>query len=245
MFIGKLEEAAMKRNNLWVRPIVILVLMIILMSCSSSAKNAWEARSRLAKMGVELSEQSFFSHVVRNKTEVVNLFIKGGMDPNVAMDDKTALLEACRRGYSGVGLALVEAGADVNAKDSYGVSCLMYSAITGSNKLILGLMDKGADVNARDRYGRSALIEALTTENDIPLNTYKSLIDAGADVNIRIAGGLTPIMLAADGNAQVLRFLIDAGADLNATDDDGIPVVERAKTDPQNYEILIAAGAKE
>lgn len=235
----------MKPKHKLIKPIVFLVPMIMLMACSPSAKQVREAKDRLNQMRVEFDERSFFSHVVQNKPEVVDLFIKAGMDPNVAEDGKTVLQEACRRGYTEVGLALIEAGADVNAQDSYGVSCLMFSAITGSNDLILGLIEKGADVNVQDNYGRSTLIEVLTTENDIPLETYKALIDAGADVNIRIEGELTPIILAADGNAEILRLLIDAGADLNASDDSGISVLQRAKIDPQNYEILKKAGAKE
>jgi len=217
----------------------------MLIACSSSDKEGREAENRLARMGIEFSEQSFLSHVLQNQPEAVNLFIKAGMDPNVAEGDKTVLLEACRRGYTEVGLALIEAGADVDAKDGYGVTCLMFSAITGSNELILKMIEKGADVNAKDKYGRSALIEALTTENDIPLETYKALIDADADVDAQIEGGLTPLMLSADGNVEILQLLIDAGADLNAIDDDGISVLQRAKSDPQNYEILIKAGAKE
>jgi ankyrin repeat protein len=235
----------MKQKRFILKPLVFLIPMMMFMACSPSAKQARKAKDNLAEMGIEFSEQSFFFHVIQNEPEAVNLFVKAGMDPNFAEDGKTVLLEACRRGYSEAGLALIEAGADVDAKDRYGVSCLMFSAITGSNELILKLIEKGADINARDNYGRSALIEALTTENDIPLETYKTLIDAGADVNVRIEGGLTPIMLAADGNAEILRLLIDAGADLNASDDSGISVLQRAKNDPQNYEILKKSGAKE
>jgi ankyrin repeat protein len=234
----------MRQKKLIIKPLIFLIPMIMFMACTPSAKKAREAKDKLAQMGVEYSEQSFFSQIVQNQPEVVNLFLEAGMDPNVVEEEKTALLEACRRGYPEVGLALIEAGADVNAKDTYGVSCLMFSAITGSNELILKMIEKGADVNAQDKYGRSALIEALTTENDIPLKTYQALIDAGADVNIRIEGGLTPLMLAADGNVDMLRLLIDAGADLNAVDDQGIPVLQRAKNDPENYEILKKAGAK-
>lgn len=219
--------------------------MIIFIACSPSAKQAREAKDRLAEMGIEFDEQSFFSHVIQNQPEAADLFIMAGMDPNVAEGDRTVLLEACRRGYSEVGIALIDAGADINAEDSYGVSCLMFSAITGSNELIIKLIEKGADVNTQDNYGRTALIEALTTENDISLKTYQALIDAGADADVRIEGGLTPIMLAADGNAEILRLLIKAGADLNASDDSGITALQRAKTDPQNYEILKKAGAKE
>jgi ankyrin repeat protein len=235
----------MKPKNSLIKPLAFSVLMIMFMSCSPSAKQDREAKDRLAQMGIEFSEQSFLSQVVQNRLEAVNLFTETGMDPNVAQDGKTVLLEACRRGYSEIGVALIEAGAEINARDSYGVSCLMFSAITGSNELIHKLIEKGVEINAQDNYGRSALIEALTTENDIPLETYKALIDAGADVNVRIEGGLTPIMLAADGNAEILRLLIDAGAELNASDDGGITVMQRAKNDPENYAILKKAGAKE
>ena len=235
----------MKPKNNLIRPLVFSALLIMFMACSPSAKQSRLAKDKLTGMGIEFAEKSFFSHVVQNQIDVVNLFIMAGMDPNVAEGDMTALLEACRRGYSEVGLALIEAGGDVNAKDPYGVSCLMFSSISGSNDLILGLIEKGADVNAQDNYGRSTLIEALTTENDILFETYKALIDAGADVNIRIEGGLTPIMLAADGNKEILRLLIDAGADPNAIDNEGITILQRAKVEPENFEILKKAGAKE
>lgn len=234
----------MKQRELLIKPLIILVAGILFMKCSPSTKSVQEARNELAQMGIEISEQNFFSQVVQNHPEVVNLFLEAGMDPNVVEEDKAALLEACRRGYTEIGLALIEAGADVDARDSYGVSCLMFSAITGSNDLILKLIEKGANVNAQDNYGRTALIEALTTENDIDLKSFQALIDAGADVNVRIEGGLTPLMLAADGNAEILRILIDAGADPNAVDDKGIKVLQRAENDPENYEILEKAGAK-
>ena len=122
----------MKYKNPHSRRLIFLALVIMLMACSSSARQAREARAKLAQMGIEYSKQSFFSHVVQNQLEEVNLFIEAGMDLNVAEEGRTVLLEACRRGYTEVGLALIEAGADGNAEDSYGVSCLMFSAIAGS-----------------------------------------------------------------------------------------------------------------
>lgn len=240
----KFFDDPMRQRELLIKTLIILIAGILFMKCSPSTEQVQEARNKLDQMGIEISEQSFFSQIIQNHPEVVNLFIKAGMGPNVVEEDNTALLEACRRGYTEIGLALIKAGADVDARDSYGVSCLMFSAITGSNGLILKLIEKGANVNAQDTYGRTALIEALTTENDIDLKTFQALIDAGADVNVRIDGGLTPVMLAADGNSDILRLLIDAGADLNAVDDKGIKVLQRGETDPENYEILEKAGAK-
>ena len=59
------------------------------------------------------------------------------------------------------------------------------------------LLKSGADVKARDVDGRTALIETLTTENDLPPETIEELIQAGSEVNVRIYGGLTPLMIAA------------------------------------------------
>jgi ankyrin repeat protein len=225
--------------------ITLFVLLIFLFSCSLSDKEGQEAKDGLREMGIEFSEHNFVFSVVQNQPEVVKLFLQAGMNPHAAEEEKTVLLEACRRGHTEIGLALIEAGSDVNAKDRYGVTCLMFSSITGSAELIKRLIDLGADVNAKDNYGRTALIEALTTENDLPLKAFQALIDDGADVNTRIEGGLTPLMLAASGDDEILRILIDAGADVNARDGAGVTVLQRARNVPQNFEILKKAGADE
>jgi ankyrin repeat protein len=228
-----------------IKLLIFFVLLIFLFSCSFSDKEAQEAKHRLRQRGIEFSEQSFFFSIVQNQPEVVKLFLKAGVNPNVAEEDKTVLLEACRRGYEEIGLTLIEAGSDVNTKDQYGVTCLMFSVISGSAELIKKLIDQGAEVNPKDNYGRTALIEALTTENDLPLKTFQALIDAGADVNVRIDGGLTPLMLAASGDDEILKILINAGADVNARDDAGVTVLQRARNVSLNFEMLKKSGAKE
>ena len=45
------------------------------------------------------------------------------------------------------------------------------------------------------------------------------LLDAGADVDARDNGGMTPLMWAAkNGTADRVKFLLDAGADADAQD---------------------------
>src|SRR5258708_40012155 len=56
--------------------------------------------------------------------------------------------------------ALLGAKADVNAKNAFDATALMWGA--GDIKKVRLLLDKGADVNARSKPGRSALIIACS-----------------------------------------------------------------------------------
>jgi ankyrin repeat protein len=222
----------------------LFALLLVLLACSGKGERA---RKELDKMGVEYSEKGFFEAIVKGKGPIVSLFLEAGMSPNAKQGGITALMEASRRGrtHEEVAAALIRAGAAINDQDPYGVTPLLFAAISGSPETVRMLLKNGANVKAKDADGRTALIEGLTTENDLPPETIEELIQAGAEVNVRIYGGLTPIMLAADGNPGILQSLIRAGADLNARDDQGATALRRAKDSPENYKILKDAGAKE
>jgi ankyrin repeat protein len=217
------------------------VLVLALLSCSPARENA---RKELAGRGLEFNGKTFFDRVRAGDAEIVKLFIGAGMPPDARDGGFTPLLEAARRGHEEVVSVLIDAGADVDVPDSYGVTPLMFSLISGAAKSARQLIEKGATVNARDIDGRTALVEALTTENDIPDEVIAALIAHGADVNVRIAGGLTPLMIAASGSSRLLRMLIEAGADINAKDDSGVSVLRMALDNPGNAAMLEAAGAR-
>jgi hypothetical protein len=60
---------------------------------------------------------------------------------------------------------LVEAGADVNAKDNYGYTALMLATQQGHTEVIKLLIEAGADVGARDNQGRTACNMAFSYGN--------------------------------------------------------------------------------
>ncbi len=217
------------------------IVSLLLTNCAEP-KNSYE--QQLAEMGIAFSEKNYVDCIIQGNIEAVRLFLSAGMSPDKTNEGLPPLLEATRRGHSEIALALIETGADVNSRDAYGVSAMMFAAICGSTEVIERLIEAGADVNARDLDGRSVLIEALTTENDMPVSTIQSLVEAGAAPNIRISGGVTPLMLAADGEPEVLQILIEAGGDVNAQDDRGATALMRATHKPENVSILNAAGAK-
>lgn len=95
---------------------------------------------------------------------MVGVLLAAGADVNAA-DARgfTALFRACYngdedRGYPDVVQALLDAGADREAKIGYGVRPLMYAAGNGEAGVVEVLLRAGAEVAARNEGGRTALM---------------------------------------------------------------------------------------
>ncbi|WP_342277081.1 ankyrin repeat domain-containing protein [Spiroplasma endosymbiont of Nebria brevicollis] len=71
-----------------------------------------------------------------------------------------SLLTAAKKGRLDVVEELIVAGADVNHKDEYGYTPLMFVARNGHLEIDRMLLGKGADVNHKDEYVETALILA-------------------------------------------------------------------------------------
>src|SRR5687767_5627758 len=65
-------------------------------------------------------------------------------------DSREALWAAVRNGDAVSAKALLDQGADVNAKSEIGVTALWIAASKGKPEVVEVLLDRGADVNARD-----------------------------------------------------------------------------------------------
>ena len=139
---------------------------------------------------------------------------------------------------------LIEAGADVNARDAEGNTPLILAAFYAGPRCVEPLLEKGADPNAANRSGVTALIRAATDYEKARL-----LIDAGAKVGVRTADfGNTPLILAARraGNSRTVRLLLERGAGAAERDDAGIsPIMAGAACgDVETVRLLLDAGAK-
>ncbi len=110
----------------------------------------------------------------------------------------TPLLYAARHNQLEVAKRLVEAGADVNAKEANGIWPLLM-AISNNNMAVAHyLLEHGSSVNGQDWYGRSPLWEAVNVRNLYVHNaTFKNGIDRA------------PVL-------ELIRALLAAGADVNA-----------------------------
>ena len=110
---------------------------------------------------------------------------------------------------------------------------------------VKNLLAAGVDVNALDKsIDSTALGEAVATGN---LELVQTLLDAGADTNVRSSTGRTALMkLDEDGSAEIVRALIDAGARVNLKDEEGESalLVAAALEKSDVLQALLDAGAK-
>lgn len=91
--------------------------------------------------------------------------------------------------------AALRAGADVNARDEYGQTPLMYAASQSESPQMLELLLRaGADVNARSDAGWTALMYAARDAQN--LDKVVLLMNAGADPTIRTAEGQSVLDVA-------------------------------------------------
>lgn len=111
----------------------------------------------------------------------------------------TPLLYAARQDRTDVARLLIEAGANVNAKEANGIWPLLMAISNNSIQVANLLLSQGSAVNGQDWYGRSPLWEAVnvrnlyvhnaTFRNGIDrrpvLTLIEALLESGADVNAR------------------------------------------------------------
>ena len=127
----------------------------------------------------------------------VNLTGPDGMSP---------LMYAALFGSAADVAAMVERGANVNARNDEGVTALMLAALDGAK--VRALLAHGADPNVRSEDGRTALHVAAERG---ALDVVRQLLAAGASVSFN--GSDSPLALAAaTGNVDLVHALVEAGA---------------------------------
>jgi ankyrin repeat protein len=95
--------------------------------------------------------------------------IAKGADPNARNKfDQTPLMFAVSQRDAATAQALLDGGADINARDAAGRTVLMNAVLAGADRTacVELLLSHGADINSADKQGRSAL--KLAAERGYP-----------------------------------------------------------------------------
>jgi len=137
---------------------------------------------------------------------------------------------------------LLDAGADVNAKNRRG-STPLHWAIDDEAKVRV-LIARGAKVNAKQVEGRTPLYQAATMASTN--GAIRQLLAAGADPNLGMANGRTPLMAAAQrGDLEATRMLVEAKAAVDTRNGAGETalILGAADGNPEVIRFLLDKGA--
>ncbi|MFN7113026.1 MAG: ankyrin repeat domain-containing protein [Alphaproteobacteria bacterium] len=132
--------------------------------------------------------------------------------------------------------ALVDAGADLSARNADGLTPLQLAADNRSDDAVKTLIQLGADINAVSTKEKMTALHYAAKNSDT--DTLKVLIRARADLNIKDVKGLTPLHHAAiEGDDDNVDLLIAAGADVLAKDNLGRTAAKHAgkKASDENH----------
>jgi len=116
--------------------------------------------------------------------EFVDLLLKAGANPNSPIGTgETPLMTCARTGSAEAVRMLLVHGADANAKEpNQNQTALMWAAAQKHAKVLPILIEAGADLKAHTKSGFTALHFAARVGD---MESTKTLLDAGVDVNIK------------------------------------------------------------
>jgi len=155
---------------------------------------------------------------------------------NTKQELNDQMFEAVRKGDAAAVTALLDKGADVNAKFRYGQTALFKAAERGHVDVVKVLLDRGADVKVKDTfYGATATSWALDHSH---VDVVKLLLDKDASgVDEVLSSGVR------SGNEALVKVALDKGG---AKPQTLTAALAAASADPKNagiVELLKKAGA--
>ena len=134
----------------------------------------------------------------RGHTEIVKLLVSKGAD--ISPLHLAIYLKDVAKARS-----LIESGADVNKRTSYGTTPLDRAVGVGLKNIVELLIAKSADVNTKDNWDWTPLHSAAEKGHR---ELAELLIAKGANVNARDGGGRTPLWYAKDkGHTKIVELL--------------------------------------
>ena len=165
--------------------------------------------------------------------------VSGSLLNQVNKEGQTALMMAASRSDDDHALYMkffVEAGADVNVHDSSGLTALMYALEEGHTESVKFLTEQMSvpALNQVNNDGKTALMMAASGYTDEYVLSVKSLVEAGADVNLHDRSGLTALMYALEeGYAESVEFL---------TEQMSVPALNQVNNDGKTALMMAASG---
>ena len=122
--------------------------------------------------------------IVRNEPEKVNQLLIDNADANYVFAKGpwmkvSVLITAVNNEHIEMVKALIKSKADVNWRDGFNCTALMYAAAKGNMELVNLLLENGADVTADDGKGNTALTAATESKNAELIKLIQQRLNTG------------------------------------------------------------------
>ena len=153
---------------------------------------------------------------------IIKILIRYGADLNIpSSNGSTPLLVASKFGFLKSCRLLLKYGADINCKNEKGDTPLMSAVINNHSELVDEMIRQfKADPNITYENGQTLIhIAASKGYNEV----LRILLKYSADINCKMKGGWTPLLLAVSNNHLDLvdEMIRELGADPNLPNEDG------------------------
>jgi len=166
--------------------------------------------------------------------DIVDTLIKHGADVNAKsfVEQWTALLLASSNPFTDESVVrrLVEAGAQINDSNVFGITPLMFVAALGSAELVEYLLKNGGDPRLANKDGLSAIHMAASSTGESYVDVLKNSINMSAKIRGAEATLYKGMQAFADGFSEnnclvrpkVIKLLLEYGADIDAETTSGV-----------------------
>lgn len=152
-----------------------------------------ESHPELIELLDEIGASPLWVAAANGKTNVVRALLARGADPtNATIDGLTGLHWAALHGYYDVCVALLDAGADVNARSKIQGNTPLHEVWNGGGQVAVAqlLIERGADIDATEKfYGMTPLHYAAV--KNLP-DLAAILVEGGASTTIADDRGNAP-----------------------------------------------------
>ena len=139
---------------------ISLALVLLTSGCAQSSNNSKAQADNMveAKSVIEKPKIDLQMAVISGNLEAVKQHIEAGTDINQkeAMSGSTALISAASFGKIEIAKALIDAGADLSAKNNDGSNALHVAAFFCRIEIVQLLIDAKADKTILNNYGATA-----------------------------------------------------------------------------------------
>ena len=152
----------------------------------------------------------------------VKVLLEVGADPTISDEEGFSCLQAAVDGRCSKNTlqALMENGAQIDAKRKDGTNALLRACRTGQSESVLFLLEAGVDVNIVNFDGNTSLHVAVY--GNCNKQTLQQMIEKGVSVNALNKRGETALVLACElAQVELVRVLLEKGANPDISDHEG------------------------